>query len=115
MPHAKSKITDSDLNDLFFGLVKLIKKTAEDEISEKLKSECEFANSTLRSTIIALNEKEKQLNNLSQINKDLVQKLMEVNEKLNQYRSGSYALKTELEHLKNKKKANFEMFNNLKQ
>ena len=114
MPKLNSKITDSDLNDLFFGVVKLIKKTAEDEVSAKLKSECEFANSTLRSTIIELNEKEKELNLSMATIKDLTQKLNEASDKLRKYQTGSYTLKAELDRLKNQRKTDVQILNNSK-
>jgi hypothetical protein len=44
------KLTDEDMNSLFLGLVKLVKKNAIENIEKNLISEAEFANSTLRET-----------------------------------------------------------------
>lgn len=103
MPDNKIRITDSDINSLFLGMVKLIKRKAEEDVSEKLKSECEFANETLRKTLVSLNEKEKLIESLNRLNSDLQTKVKELSEKLIEYRTGTYSLKNEIDRLKAKK------------
>jgi len=109
MPKLKSKITDADISGLFFGIIRLIRKTTEEEISSKLKSECEFANSTLRKTLVTLNEKDKLIRNLSSTNSELKGKVGDLTKRLNEYRAGSYSLKSELERIKNSGKRKIEV------
>lgn len=55
----KKSLSDEDVNSLFMGLIKLVKKSAVEEVS----SEAEFANSTLRKTLLKLSETETKLKN----------------------------------------------------
>ena len=57
-------LTDSDINSLFLGLVKLVKKQAGEEVSKGLKIQNEKANTMLRKTLVELTEKENEIKNL---------------------------------------------------
>ena len=41
--HKKDELSESEINSLFLGLVRLIKKSAEKSIEKTLKRECAFA------------------------------------------------------------------------
>ena len=61
MPDRRNILTESDINSLFLGLVKLVKKQATMQVSTTLKHECEKANQTLRKTLVELSEKDNEL------------------------------------------------------
>ena len=61
MPDRRNILTESDINSLFLGLVKLVKKQATMQVSSNLKQECERANEALRKTLVQLSEKENEL------------------------------------------------------
>ena len=65
-------ITEKEIQSLFWGLVKLIKRGAEEEVQANLKREAEFANNTLSNALIDLRRKEM-----------LIKELKEQNERLN--------------------------------
>ncbi len=71
-------LTDNDINNLFLGLVKVIKKNAVEQLNKNLVSECEWANNTLRKTLVTLNNKEKEIQSLSLKNTVLSKKLVEL-------------------------------------
>ena len=73
-----SGLTDNDINNLFLGLVKVIKKNAVEQINKNLISECEWANTTLRKTLVTLNSKEKEIQTLSLKNTVLSKKLVDL-------------------------------------
>lgn len=54
-------LTESDINSLFMGLVKLIKKTAVDDFMEKSKVERQSSNYLLKKAFLDLNQKDKQI------------------------------------------------------
>lgn len=60
------KLSDEDVNSLFLGLIKLVKKTAVEDVEKELSSEAEFANSTLRKTLTKLAVAEKTIDTLSE-------------------------------------------------
>ena len=62
----KSFLTDSDINSLFLGLVRLVKKNAFDEISAKTKLENKNANEALRKMLVDLNKKDREVEKLKQ-------------------------------------------------
>lgn len=63
----KQKIlTESDINSLFMGLVKLIKKNTTEEMTEKFKEEKETKEYLLKKAYLELNKKEKELNTLKE-------------------------------------------------
>ena len=65
------KITESEINSLFLGLVKIIKKSAQENADEELKIECKEANQNFRQTLIDLNKKEVELKKAIEVNRDL--------------------------------------------
>ena len=67
-------LTDADINSLFLGLVKLIKKTAMDEAKQNVQP----ANELLRKAFLDLNKKDKEITDL----KSEFEKLKTENQKL---------------------------------
>lgn len=57
----EKKLTEQDVNSLFLGLVRLVKKNAIESIEKDLVSEAEFANSTLRETLIKVSNLQKEI------------------------------------------------------
>lgn len=57
-------ITENDINSLFLGLIKLVKKSATESVEKKLISELDFANSTLRKTLVKLSKTEQSYKEL---------------------------------------------------
>jgi len=55
------KISDYELNALFLGLVRIVKKTAFESVSKDLKDECKMATENFRQTLIDLNKTEAEL------------------------------------------------------
>ena len=60
------KVTDKDINLLLNGLVRLIKKSAEENIELELKRECNFATKTALDLTCRLREKEQKIVKLQQ-------------------------------------------------
>ncbi len=60
----KESLSESDLNSLFLGLVRLVKRTATEEMNEKFKIEKENSNALLRKAIADLGKKEKEFSEL---------------------------------------------------
>lgn len=58
-------ISEKDINSLFLGLIKLVKKSAAESVEKKLISELDFANSTLRKTLVKLSKSEQDLKEMS--------------------------------------------------
>ena len=65
------KITESEINALFLGLVKIIKKSAQENADEELKIECKEATQNFRQTLIDLNKKEVELKKVIEVNREL--------------------------------------------
>lgn len=59
-------LTDMEVQSLFMGLVRLVKKTALEESEEKFKKIISEANDNLRKAILELNNKERDLNKLKE-------------------------------------------------
>ena len=64
-------ITDNEINALFMGLIKIVKKAAKESADEELKRECFEANQNFRQTIIDLNKTESELKKVCEVNKQL--------------------------------------------
>ncbi len=62
----KTGLSDNDINSLFLGLVRLVKRTAVDEYSKQFKAERENANEVLRKALMDLNNKDKELGKLKE-------------------------------------------------
>ena len=60
----KESITEGELQALFMGLVRLVKRNAQDEVNSQMKMLVEKANNDLRKAIVALNSKEKEYQEL---------------------------------------------------
>ena len=65
------KISDNDINALFMGLVKIVKKSALENANQELKVECNEANENFRQTLIDLNRKEAELKCMQEVNREL--------------------------------------------
>ena len=74
-------LTDSDINALFLGLVRLIKKNVTLEISEDLKKDCYEANENFRQSLIDLNKTEALLKKEQEKNIKLEHKILEEEKK----------------------------------
>lgn len=61
-----SKITDADINELFMGLVKLIKKTALEEAKQSLSDQTLQSNLTIRKLVTQIGEKQRELSFLKE-------------------------------------------------
>lgn len=59
-------LTESDINSLFMGLVRLVKRSAIEELSGKMKEEREPSNYLLRKALVDLNRKDKEIRELKQ-------------------------------------------------
>ncbi len=70
-----NKLSDKDINLLFLGLVKLIKREAFKEANLQLKKECEFATYNYQKALSLLKQKEHEVDKLLSINKTLNQQV----------------------------------------
>lgn len=61
IPKKKTRLTESEINSLFLGLVKLVKNTAKQEATEYIKEETQLANNALRQALVQLSNKEQEL------------------------------------------------------
>lgn len=83
---AKQKIlSEGDINSLFMGLVKLIKKTAVEEIEQKSKLERQSSDFLLKKAFIDLNQKDKKLMELSNEFEILKAENQKLNKRLSDY------------------------------
>lgn len=64
-------LRDDEIQALFWGLVRLVKRTAEEEVSLNLKREAEFANSTLQKTLVDTRRKDMLITELKTQNKKI--------------------------------------------
>ena len=74
----RTTLTDNEIQSLFMGLVRLVKRNAIEEISDKVKVDFENANQEFRKAIIELHNKEKEYKDL----KNEFLKIKEENAKL---------------------------------
>ena len=61
---SRKTLTDADINSLFAGLVKLVKKNVYEEVNVKIKEEKETSEYLLKEAYLELNKKEKEINKL---------------------------------------------------
>lgn len=110
-PQQKS-LDDKDINALFLGLIKLVKKTATENVEKKLSSELDFSNSTLRKTLVKLSNTTQELNE-AKLEKN---RLLSENNKLKEENKN---LKSEIANFlnknKNKHKSLAEFINQIKE
>lgn len=93
----ENQINDKDINSLFLGLVKLVKKTAEENLQKTLVRDLEFANSSLRKTLVKLSSAEEKILEFEKWNKKLE------NENIN-LKNENALLKSEIAGFMNKTK-----------
>ena len=75
-------ITDSEINALFMGLIKIVKKAAIENANAELKMECLEATQNFRQTIVDLNQKEMELKRVYELNKELNLKIKNQQEQI---------------------------------
>lgn len=78
-------LTESDINSLFMGLVRLIRKTAVDEFMEKSKIEKDSSAYLLKRAFLDLNKKDKQITELRSEFEALRMENLKLTEKLNSF------------------------------
>lgn len=88
----KTTLTDSDINSLFLGLVRLVQKQTE----EKTRKECNIlnqnANQSLRKMLVKIYEKEKEIQKLRQQFKASTQQNQKLNDELMHLRSQNLSI-----------------------
>jgi len=67
------KISEDEINALFMGLIKIVKKSAQDDFEDELKEECFSATENFRQCLMELNASQMELKK----EKDLKQVLLE--------------------------------------
>ena len=75
-------ITQNEIQSLFWGLVRLVKKSAQDEIEQNLIREAEFANSQLEKSLIDLRRKNILIKELKEQNEKLKERIAETQKNL---------------------------------
>lgn len=71
----ESKIGDKEINSLFWGLLKIIKKSASQNANQELKEECEQARANFSQTLKELHDREIELKKEIIMNKTLTKKV----------------------------------------
>ncbi len=74
-PSRKKKVSEDEINLLLKGLLKLVKKSAIEEVSDNLKKECEFATKNVVKLTSELVNKDKEINKLKTEIEELKKKL----------------------------------------
>ena len=90
-------ISEKDIDSLFLGLIRLVKKSASETIQQKLAGELEFSNSSLRKTLVKLNKTETELN-IS------LEKIKNLNLELDKLKSENQELRSSIANIFNKNK-----------
>ncbi len=62
--NTKTQLTESDINSLFLGLVKLVKRQATEEATHNQGAEIQRANDMLRKTLVSLRQREEEIKSL---------------------------------------------------
>ena len=70
-------LTDNDINNLFMGLVRMVKRNAIESAPTVLKNECELANASLKDALVKLGVSTRKLEVIKCENFELKQKLQE--------------------------------------
>ena len=106
-----SRLTDGEIKSLFLGLVRLVKRSAAEEVALELRRECEFANSTLRNTLIDLRRKDRVLEELKEQNTKLTTQVVSLGETLAKVRSENLNFKIKVEkYVESKKMDKLKLF-----
>ena len=86
MPQKTMRLTETEINSLFLGLVKLIKSSVKQELNLKLQKDTENANLLLRQTLVNLSSKEQQIEKLKKSFEVLKQENKKLDEKIKELR-----------------------------
>ena len=70
-------LSDNDINNLFMGLVRMVKRNAIENAPSVLKNECELANASLKEALVKLGVSTRKLEVIKCENYELKQKLIE--------------------------------------
>ena len=70
-------LSDNDINNLFMGLVRMVKRNAIENAPSALKNECELANASLKEALVKLGVSTRKLEVIKCENFELKQKLIE--------------------------------------
>ena len=99
MPQKPKHLTESEINSLFLGILKLIKTSAKQEANAEIFNQTQSANQQLRQALVNLANKEKQLKTLQKNFELLKSENNEISEKLKKLR----AMKAEKQSQENAK------------
>ncbi|MEG1752173.1 MAG: hypothetical protein RR140_03425 [Clostridia bacterium] len=86
---AQQQLTESDVNSLFLGLLKLVKENAQKSAESKFKMEINETSNVLRKAIVNLEIKEKEMTNLNNEVKNLNKEKNQLITKIEQMRASS--------------------------
>lgn len=81
------RLSDEDIKCLFSGLVKMVKRSAEEEITKEYSDRINNINNSLRKTLVVVTEKDKMIDNLKSKNKQLSYEVESLKNKLLEIRS----------------------------
>ena len=101
---SRSLLTDSDINSLFLGLVKLVRKQASEEADKEHKIAIEKANAMLRKALVDLKEKENEILTLRNSFKILTLEKDKLNDELKSIRGKNAELTIKYSKLNSLKK-----------
>lgn len=104
IPDRRAVLTEGDINSLFLGLVKLVKKQTQDEISKIYEKDKQKANEMLRRTLVEIAEKDNLIKDLRKQFKVLKQEKDKLNDEIRLLRIKTAELKSgylKIEKLKN--------------
>ncbi|NCB48267.1 MAG: hypothetical protein EOM55_01360 [Clostridia bacterium] len=69
------KISEEEINALFLGLIKIVKKSAQEDYDKELKEECDSATENFRQCLIELNTVQMELKKELNIKQVLLERL----------------------------------------
>ena len=73
----KDILTNDEIMKVFGGLMRLIQRSAEFSACEKVKSQIDYYSKRLNETMVELNKRTGQVNELLKLNEDLIKQLNE--------------------------------------
>jgi len=86
----KKSLTDDEIKSLFFGLVKLIKTSAIDDVSQKIKEDYKKNSIILNNTILELKVKNEIIEDLKKENELLKSKTNKLEKKIENLKKNNY-------------------------
>ena len=104
MPDRRNVLTESDINSLFLGLVKLVKKQTQDDLCKTYEKDKQKANDMLRKTLVEIAEKDNIIKQLRKQFKVLKQEKEKLCEEIKILRGKTVELKVERQKLSALKK-----------